>query len=195
MHKGTCHPGEHDAIIDRRLWDKVHAIMAESPRKRGASTRAQTPALLKGLLFGPDGAAFSPTHTRKQGKLYRYYVSQTVLKQGAGACPVGRVPAAEIEAAVIEQLRTIFRQPEIVAGTGRVAGMKNAGAPEADVREALQALDPLWDELFPAEQARLVHLLVERVDIGVTGLAVRIRVNGLSGLAHEMRDRSLEQAL
>ncbi len=194
VHKGTSHPGEHDAIIGRALWDRVHAILAESPRKRAANTRAQTPALLKGLLFGPDGAAFSPTHTRKGGKLYRYYVSQTVLKQGAGACPIGRVPAAEIEAAVIEQLRAIFRQPEIVAGTGREAGMKNAGATEADVREALQALDPLWDELFPAEQARLVHLLVERVDIGEEGLVVRIRVNGLSGLAREMRDRSLEYA-
>ena len=48
------------------------------------------------LLFGPDGAAFSPSHTRKGGRLYRYYVSQTVLKHGAGSCPVGRVPAGDI---------------------------------------------------------------------------------------------------
>jgi site-specific DNA recombinase len=53
-------------------------------------------------LYGPDGAAFSPTHTRKGGKLYRYYVSHTVLKHGAGTCPVSRVPAGEIEAAVID---------------------------------------------------------------------------------------------
>lgn len=79
----------------------VHAILQESPRKRAARTRADTPALLKGLLFGPDGAAFSPTHTRKGDRLYRYYVSQTVLKHGAGSCPIGRVPAGEIEAAVI----------------------------------------------------------------------------------------------
>jgi hypothetical protein len=85
--------------------DRVHAILQESPRKRAARTRAETPALLKGLLFGPDGAAFSPTHTRKGDKLYRYYVSQTALKHGAGLCPVGRVPAGEIEAAVIDQLR------------------------------------------------------------------------------------------
>ena len=36
-------------------------------------------------------------------------------------------------------------------------------------REALHALDPLWDERFPAEQARLVQPLVERVEIGVDG--------------------------
>ncbi|MEX5728619.1 hypothetical protein Ga0609869_001972 [Rhodovulum iodosum] len=121
VHKGDSYPGEHDAIIDRETWDRVHAILQESPRKRAARTRADTPALLKGLLFGPDGAAFSPTHTRKGDRLYRYYVSQTVLKHGAGSCPVGRVPAGEIEAAVIDQLRVVFRQPEIVSGTWKVA--------------------------------------------------------------------------
>lgn len=60
VHKGASYPGEHVAIIDRDVWDKVHAILRESPRKRAARTRADAPALLKGLLFGPDGAAFSP---------------------------------------------------------------------------------------------------------------------------------------
>ena len=186
VHKGDSYPGEHDAIIDRETWEKVHAILQESPRKRAARTRADTPALLKGLLFGPDGAAFSPTHTRKGGRLYRYYVSQTVLKHGAGSCPVGRVPAGDIEAAVIDQLRAVFRQPEIVAGTLRVARAQDEEITEAAARTALQQLDPLWDELFPAEQARIVALLVERVDIGTDGLNVRLRVDGLGSLAREM---------
>ena len=91
------YPGEHEAIVSQDLWDKVHAILAENTRTRSANTRAQTPALLKGLIFGPTGAAMSPTHTRKGNRLYRYYVSQDVLKRGPEACPVGRVPAAEIE--------------------------------------------------------------------------------------------------
>ena len=194
VHKGDSYPGEHDAIIDRGTWDKVHAILTESPRKRAARTRAETPALLKGLLFGPDGAAFSPTHTRKAcpgqrsggGRLYRYYVSQAVLKHGAGSCSVGRVPAGEIEAAVIDQLRSVFRQPEIVAGTWKAAKAKAGDITEADVRAALQHLDPLWDELFPAEQARILALLVERVDIDTDTLNVRLRVDGLDGLAREM---------
>ena len=41
----------------------------------------------------------TPTHTRRGEKLYLYYVSQSVLKRGADACPVGRVPAAETEVA------------------------------------------------------------------------------------------------
>ena len=186
VHKGDSYPGEHDAIIDRAIWDKVHAVLTVSPRKRAARTRADTPALLKGLLYGPDGAAFSPTHTRKAGKLYRYYVSQTVLKHGAGSCPVGRVPAGEIEAAVIGQLRAVFRQPEIVAGTWKSARTHDDQITEADARDALTRLDPLWDELFPAEQARIVGLLIERVDIGTDGLNVRLRMDGLTGLAREM---------
>jgi len=186
VHKGDSYPGEHEAIIDRETWDRVHAILQESPRKRAARTRAETPALLKGLLFGPDGAAFSPTHTRKGGRLYRYYVSQTVLKHGAGSCSVGRVPAGEIEATVIDQLRAVFRQPEIVAGTWKTARAQDGGITEVDARETLTRLDPLWDELFPAEQARIVALLVERVDIDTDGLDVRLRVDGLSSLTREM---------
>ncbi len=186
VHKGTGYPGEHDGIIDRAVWDRVHAILTTSPRKRAARTRADTPALLKGLLYGPDGVAFSPTHTRKGGKLYRYYVSQSVLRHGAGSCPVGRVPAGEIEAAVIAQVRAVFRQPEIVAGTWKAARAQDGEITEADAREALIRLDPLWDELFPAEQARIVALLVERIDIGTDGLDVRLRMDGLSGLAREM---------
>ena len=59
VHKGENYPGEHDGIIDRETWDKVHAILQESPRKRAARTRADAPSLLRGILFGPDGAAFS----------------------------------------------------------------------------------------------------------------------------------------
>ena len=186
VHKGSSYPGEHAAIIDREVWDKVHAILTESPRKRAANTRAATPALLKGLLYGPDGAAFSPTHTRKGGRLYRYYISQTVLKHGAGSCPISRVPAGQIETAVIDKLRAVFRQPEIIAGTWRAAQAQGGEILEGEVRDALTRLDPLWDALFPAEQARIVGLLVERVDIGSNALNLKLRIDGLAGLTREM---------
>src|SRR5215468_3283809 len=50
VHKGMSYPGEHEAIIERALWDQVHAILKESPRKRAGNARAQSPALLRGLL-------------------------------------------------------------------------------------------------------------------------------------------------
>ncbi|MEW5704807.1 MAG: recombinase family protein [Pseudomonadota bacterium] len=186
VHKGTAYPGEHEAIITRALWDKVHGILRESPRMRAGRTRAATPALLKGLIFGPTGCAMTPTHTRRGDKLYRYYVSQSVLKRGADACPVGRVPAAEIEGAVVDQLRGLLRAPEVIVGTWRSARPEIDGLSEAEVREALEGLDPLWDELFPAEQARVVQLLVERVEVGQEGVDIRLRVDGLARLVHEL---------
>lgn len=186
VHKGTAYPGEHQAIIDRALWDRVHAILRESPRARAAHTRAQTPALLKGLIFGPTGRAMTPAHTRKDGKLYRYYVSTDVLKRDADSCTVRRVPAAEIESAVVDQLRGLLRAPEIIVRTWRAA--KSMGdISEADVRDALERLDPLWNELFPAEQTRIVQLLVERVDVSPDGVDIRLRTEGLANLVTDLR--------
>mgnify|MGYP003672626931 CR=1 FL=1 len=38
------------------------------------------------------------------------------------------------------------------------------------MRLALQRLDPLWEELFPAKQARIVQLLVDRGDVARSAL-------------------------
>jgi site-specific DNA recombinase len=197
VHKGTAYPGEHQAIIDRGLWDRVHAILRESPRKRAAHTRAQTPALLKGLIFGPTGRAMTPAHTRKGGRLYRYYVSTDVLTRDADSCTVRRIPAAEIESAVVDQLRGLLRAPEIIVRTWRAARQSIDGISEADVRESLERLDPLWDELFPAEQARIVQLLVERVDVSSDGADIRLRTEGLTNLVtdlHAVRPESRRAA-
>jgi DNA invertase Pin-like site-specific DNA recombinase len=187
VHKGVAHPGEHEPIVSHALWDRTHAVLAESPRKRAAKARAQTPTLLKGLLFGPTGAAMSPTHTRKKGRLYRYYVSQAVLKQGPGACPIGRVPAGDIEAAVIDQLRAILRSPEVIVATWRAVRKRATDVTESEVRNALHQVDPLWDELFPVEQARIVQLVVERIDLHERGLRIRLRPEGLTSFVQEAR--------
>jgi hypothetical protein len=54
------------------------------------------------------------------------------------------------------------------------------------VREALKQLDPLWDQLSPAEQARIIGLPVERVEVGPAGAAIQLRVAGLAGLVGEL---------
>jgi site-specific DNA recombinase len=193
VHKGASYPGEHQAIIDRQLWDQVHAILKQSPRRRAASARAQTPALLKGLLYGPDGAAMSPTHTRKASKLYRYYISQTAIKQGAAACPVKQIPAAELERIVIEQIRSLLQTPEVIVQTWRAARKADRDVAESEVRSALLEFEPIWNELFPAEQARIVELLVERVDLQPGGIELRLRIEGLTSLCSELRIGSRSQ--
>jgi hypothetical protein len=187
-HKGNIYRGEHQAIIPRTLWDRVHAILQVSPRQRSAQNRQHAPALLKGLIFGTDGRALSPTHSRKNGRLYRYYVAQRVLKGDAAgdSSIVRRVSAAEIEGAVIAQLRALLRQPEMVVGTWRAAQAEAPDMTEADVRASLARLEPLWDELFPAEQQRIVRSLVERVTVGPDGAEILLRVAGLASLVRDL---------
>jgi DNA invertase Pin-like site-specific DNA recombinase len=189
-HKGNSYPGEHRAIIESPLWNKVHAILKESPRQRAANTRRQTPAPLKGLLFGPNGRALTPAHTRKGSKLYRYYVSTGVIKRGPEACVVRRVPAAEVEAAVIDQVRACLRTPDIIVQTWKQARHHDARITEAEVRDALVEFDALWNELFPAEQTRIVQLLVERVDVNPDGLTIRLRADGLASLAKDLQRKA-----
>ena len=191
-HKGKIHAGEHEAIVSQELWDRAHAVLQVSPRVRANQARAQSPALLKGLVFGLDGRALSPTHTRKGGKQYRYYVAQTVLKDQGTPNPdiVRRIAAAEIERVVLAQVRTLVRQPEVIVGTWRAAREEVPEVTEDEVRDALEHLEPMWEELFPAEQARLVQLLVERVTVGPTGADIKLRVDGLSSLVRDLRGSS-----
>jgi DNA invertase Pin-like site-specific DNA recombinase len=190
-HKGTAFPGEHQPIISRDLWDKAHSILQESPRKRAANTRGQdTPALLKGLLFGPNGLAFTPTYTRRGKRLYRYYVSTGVIKRGPEACSIRRVAAAEVDTAVVDQVRILVQSPEIIVRTWKQARQEDRGITENQVRAALSDFSALWDELFPAEQARIIQLLVERVDIQPDGLNITLRPQGLASLANELRQKA-----
>jgi hypothetical protein len=179
-------------------WSSVASSSGGNPGAIGASNAVQaisgqTPALLKGIIFGPTGVAMSPTHTRKNGRLYRYYLSQTVLKQGASDCPVARVPAAEIEKIVIDQVRLLLLSPEIIVQTWRNVRKSIKGLTESDVRGALLAFEPLWNELFPAEQARIIELLVERVDIRNDRVDIKLRIAGVSSLVSELTDNSSNQ--
>ncbi len=149
VHKGVSYPGEHKAIVSKELWDKVYAVLSHGPRRRAAATRAQTPALLKGLIFGPTGCAMTPTHTRKGGRLYRYYIATDLLKHDAPACTVRRVPAAEIEGAVVDQVRGLLRSPEMIVRTWRagkrlVAGLDEVRGPRrpAAARPGLERVVP-----------------------------------------------------
>ena len=95
---------------------------------------------------------------------------------------------------MIDQVRGLPRAPEIVVGTWRASKAKVASdINEKQVRQALQDLDPLWDELFSAEQARIVQLLVERIDVGANGFDLRLRVNGLAHLARDLSSNAIDQ--
>jgi site-specific DNA recombinase len=130
----------------------------------------------------------SPSHTRWRGRIYRYYVSREAIADGYDSCPITSVPAADVEGAVLDHIQKLFAAPELVARTWAAA--KREGQDEItdrDVTVLLAEFATLWNELFPAEQARIVQLLVERVNVQEDALEVRIRAEGLASLAAELR--------
>lgn len=197
VHKGKAYPGEHDAIIDDNLWDRAHAILQESPRKRANNSRSRTPALLKGLIFSDTGAAMTPTSTKKGAKLYRYYVSMDVIRNretGEETAPM-RLAAGMVEDAVVTEVRRILQTPEVVSQVIAVLKKEQGAVSEADAIAALHEFSALWAQLFPAEQARIIQLLVRRVTVTAAGLEVDIRREGIAGVVREMvAPRGMEAA-
>ena len=189
VHKGTSYPGEHDAIITQELWDRVHSILKESPRERRARNRNSSEALLKGIIFTDTGAAMTPTYTRKGERLYHYYTSMDLIRsrETGGAGPM-RLSAAMVDGAVIAEMRRIIGAPEVAARV--IEAQRREGAPmdERAIVAALHRFNDLWDALFPAEQARIVRLLVDRVTVGPTGMAVDLRNNGITALVRDLAD-------
>jgi hypothetical protein len=135
----------------------------------------------------------SPSHTRRRGRVYRYYVAREAIMDGYDTCSVTSVPAADVEGAVLRQIQGLLASPELVARTWAAAKRQAKEAEDEDTvseREVtllLADFATLWDELFPAEQARIVHLLVERVVVREDGLEVRICADGLASLIAELR--------
>lgn len=196
VHKGESYPGEHKAIIDRETFDRVRTILATNGRARAMATRSTAPALLKGLLFTGAGRAMTPHHTKKGSRLYRYYVSTDAIRGRdlpATAVPL-RLPADTAESAVVREIRRLLRAPEIVAQALAAARQEIPAITERDVVAALDSFHEIWPALFPAEQARIVRLLVERVTITADGLAIDLRTKSIGSIVREMLTPTSKEA-
>ena len=183
-YKGKHFAGEHEAILDRAEWEQVQAMLGRGePEQRARQNRpSRAPALLKGLIFSDDGWAMTPGATHKGDKVYRYYVNTASMKIGKEACSVSRMPAGEIEAAVIAQVRKVLHAPEVMSQAIREVVSLDPAADAQEVITTLQSIEPVWDELFPAEQARIIQLLVERVTVSPTGLRIEMKTAGMREL-------------
>jgi site-specific DNA recombinase len=129
----------------------------------------------------------SPGHTRRRGRVYRYYVTREAIADGYDSCAVTSVPAADVEGAVLDQVQKMLAAPELVARTWATVNREDDAITEREVTVLLADFATVWTELFPAEQARIVQLLVERVDVQEDALEVRIRAEGLASLVGELR--------
>jgi site-specific DNA recombinase len=107
---------------------------------------------------------------------------------------VRSIAAAEVEGLVLGQMRRLLAPPELVARTITAVRRQNSAAEdtkleECDVIEARGALEPVWDELYPAEQARILRLLIERIEVAPEGISVTLHAAGIRSLVAELADQ------
>jgi site-specific DNA recombinase len=115
-------------------------------------------------------------------------VAREAIADGYDICAVTSVPAADVESAVLDHVQKLLAAPELVARTWAAARRETEDEiSERDVTVLLADFTAVWNELFPAEQARIVQLLVERVDVQDNALEVRIRAEGLASLIGELQ--------
>jgi hypothetical protein len=170
-YRDEVHPGEHPAIVDEGLWQQAQDFLRLQRRAR--EERNLSGALLKGLLYcRPCGRAMTPAHSSKsRGRRYRYYTCTGAQKLGWHTCPNPSVAATAMEQIVCEHLGQLGHQEPSV--------------------QAL--LGPTWPAREPAAQARLLGLLVARVDYaggsqdGEGKLAITLQPDGLQRLAQALK--------
>ena len=194
MHKGTSHPGEHAAIIDRATWDKVHAILASNTVARSNRSRAQTPALLRGLIFAPGGHAMTPSHTRKSRQalplLCRHRRHPPGLRgmpgaqraggggRGGGRC-AGAAPAAHPRG----------HRPDMGGGEerGRRCPSARSSRPSPTSRRCGTSCSR------PSRRASFACWSSGSIS-SPDGLQVRLRAEGLQTLVEELQSREVKAA-
>ena len=175
-HRDTHYPGSHPPIVDKDLFDKVEARLADQRLVRRDRPTRVAGMPLRGLLFDVDGHPMSPAFGYgRGGRVYRYYVSaplqqgrQPVPKEGA----IRRIAADAIEDMVRDQLQRRLDAPPDSALTGLLKRVKRVEVDADAIRiEVLRASVP---------RAVLVEFVPHDTDprLVVLDLAVRCRVRG-----------------
>ena len=190
-HKDELYQGQHDGIVSEKIWNKVQEILQLRERPMVTSQRISTPALLGGLVrCKACDMKMTSTHTAKSHKRYRYYVCINSNK-GSEDCPIGRLSVAEIEEIVIAKVLEILRKPEIMINSIKAGNVE--GLTGADIALAFKNLEAVWDELFPAEQSRIINLLIEQVIVSEDGIDIRMFKDGLYSLVNEVKEDGFDE--
>jgi site-specific DNA recombinase len=171
-HKGVRHPGLHEPITDRELWEKTQRLL-RSHAVRGASRATKSvPSPLMGRLFDESGVGLTPSHAVKGQRRYRYYVSRSLIK-GMDAAGCGwRLAAPEIERTVAASACQILSDRTAIAAAAQAIGLADNRLP------SLFQAAAAWGERLQSEVAAGAALdaLVDRVDLTDTGIRVSLKV-------------------
>jgi site-specific DNA recombinase len=175
VHKDKSYPGEHDAIVDPELWERVQTLLNDNAVDRRAGTNAKDPSLLTGLLFDDAGNPLTPSHANKQGVRYRYYVRGRV-----DCAPAIRLPGREIEDLVVGQVTSLLRDPTrlfdaLPEGDGDVAERRALLERAKEVATSLATDDH-------ATRKEVVHTIVSRIEVGRETIDLSMDKHGLANL-------------
>ncbi len=111
-HKKQVYDGQHPAIIDPTVWDKVQDIMQSGAAVARGSRQKATRSPLAGKLFDETGDRLTPSHSRKNGKRLRYYISRRLVKDRSRKHPdAWRLPADQVESLLAELIGQHLTRP------------------------------------------------------------------------------------
>jgi site-specific DNA recombinase len=146
VHKDKAFPGEHAAIVDEELWQRVQNRLEDNRAERRDGDKALEPSLLTGIVFDTSSEPMTPTHAVKKGTRYRYYISRRLIIGPASNSSRGqRVPASNLEALVIGRLRALFADPVEVLNA--IANGERDAPMQKRLRDAAAALFARWEHL------------------------------------------------
>lgn len=169
-HKGQVHAGEHEAIITQALWDAVQQKLLSRTSAHTSGKNAKEASLLVGLVFDGDGNRMTPSHAVKNGRRYRYYLSQPLnYGQGKGI----RVPAHEIEDLVIMQITSLLRDNSRLMDALSIGAAKPSHI--TGIIEKAVALAQRLQDGTTAARRPILQEVISRVVITDTGLRIETR--------------------
>jgi len=172
-HRDAVYDGEHKAIIPELLWKQVQERLKANGVNRRTGGNAKSPSLLVGLLYDEQGHRFTPFHTDRRGKRYRYYVSQSAVQNGAKAASgLARIPARDIEDIICHRLQSLLNSPEqLLDATG--ARSADAALCKCLITAAKQLAKGLSAKSL-TEQRGLLQNVIRRIVVRETELEVTI---------------------
>ena len=173
-HTGVVYPGQHQAIVDKEVWDAVQAKLTDNAQGYSYRIDAVEPSLLAGIVQDAQGRPLRATHVKKGGKRYRYYCGRAV---GDDATGVLRTPARELEKAVLDELVLFLRdEPKLLAAvpTLSTSGTKSVFGAAARSAQTLGAGRA-------ADRIKVLNQLLARVVVTANGLRVVVREAALTG--------------
>ena len=180
-HKKESYPGEHPAIIDRATWDKVQALLDANIQGKRRNVRATKESLFTGILFDATGTLYTPTHANKNGRRYRYYTSQAVIKKTEKSNAPARIPAPDVENAVVDRILNWLQTPADLLAALR--DETTAAPPEgffARIIAQAAATAQNWRVRIAADRTQFLKTVIERFVIQQTHVEVRLRVPALA---------------